>query len=65
MSTEQNKVIVHRIFDEIFNKGDAAAADRLVAENDRAEPVSREPRTELVSRRAMVTSSARTKRYSI
>ena len=31
MSTEQNKVIVRRIFDEIFNKGDAAAADRLVA----------------------------------
>ena len=31
MSTEQNKMIVYRIFDEIFNKGDAAAADRLVA----------------------------------
>src|SRR5258708_13137419 len=31
MSTEQNKMIVRRIFDEIFNTGDAAAADRLVA----------------------------------
>ena len=31
MSTEQNKLIVRRIFDEIFNNGDAAAADRLVA----------------------------------
>src|SRR6266700_842437 len=31
MSTEQNKMIVRRIFDEIFNTGDAAAADHLVA----------------------------------
>jgi steroid delta-isomerase-like uncharacterized protein len=31
MSTEQNKAILHRFFEEIFNKGDLSAADEIVA----------------------------------
>ena len=31
MSVEENKAILNRFFEEIFNKGDLAAADELVA----------------------------------
>ena len=31
MSTEQNKVIVRRIFDELFNKGNLGIIDELIA----------------------------------
>ena len=31
MSVKENKAILHRFFEEIFNKGDLAAADELVA----------------------------------
>ena len=33
MSVEENKAIVHRIMEEIFNKGNVAAADELIASN--------------------------------
>lgn len=33
MSVEENKAIVHRITEEIFNKGNVAAADELIASN--------------------------------
>src|SRR6185503_1533538 len=31
MSTEENKAIVHRLFDELFNKGNPAAANEIIA----------------------------------
>src|SRR5438067_1644058 len=33
MSTEENKAIVRNLFEEVFNKGNVAAVDQLVAPN--------------------------------
>jgi hypothetical protein len=33
MSTEDNKAIVHRFYEEVWNKGNVAAVDELIAPN--------------------------------
>ena len=33
MSTEDNKVIVRRFYEEVWNKGDITAVDELLASN--------------------------------
>lgn len=56
MATEENKVIVRRLFGECFNKGNMAIVDELIAPNyiNRSAPPGQKPGPEGVKQRATI-----------